>query len=126
MENKFINIFKNKKCSRKIFWSYYGIMWLIFIIITLIYFLFKNYYEYGFNESFFLTFSGLIILTLSSICFLLQIKRLRDANLSPWLMLLYLLSFLGEGFRWIVFLLMLVFLCLPSQSKYDNNIMEEK
>ena len=95
MKNKFINILKNKKCSRKIFWTYYGIMWLIFIIIVIIYFIFKYYYKYGFNENFFLTFSGLVILILSSICILLQIKRLRDANLSPWLMLLYLLSFLG-------------------------------
>lgn len=104
-----------KKCSRKKFLLYYGTMWLIFIIIAVIEMIFSNY-SY-FNHDFYISFSAVVILLLEVICFILKIGRLRDANLSPWFLSLYLFGVLGKNFAIVVSLILLAILCLPSQNQ---------
>lgn len=116
MIDKYVEILKSKKCSRKDFWVYCGIMWLVFILIFVIGIIFSKY-PYGFNYDFYLKFFGIVVLALAAVCFLLQIRRLRDANLSPWILSLYLLGILGKPFVLIVSLIIFAILCLPSQNQ---------
>ena len=115
MIKKYINIIKNKRCSRKDFWTFYLFMWIVFFLIYLIQFIFMNYYDYGFNIDFYNNFSLFIIIFLGIVCILLQIYRLKDIGLTPLLLFLYLLGFIHKSFTFVVSILIIVLLCLPSQ-----------
>lgn len=119
--NRYIKILKGKTCSRKDFWSYYIMMWCVFILIFIIGFIFRNY-SHGLNNDFYFTFYGIIVFILSVVCFLLKIKRLRDANLSPWILLIYLLGLLGTSFNYLISIIMFAILCLPTQKIPTTNL----
>lgn len=123
--SKYVEILKSKKCSRKDYWIYFGIMWAIFIVIYLIEFILENYYQYGFNLEFYSVFCGFIMLFLLVICLLLQVKRLRDARLSPWWLLLYLFALLGNSFGSIASIIILILLCFPSQEKSNIDVYQK-
>lgn len=113
---KYIDILKGKTCSRKDYWTFYGVMWAIFLVIFWIGYIFEFHYDYGFNKEFYMFIFGLIIIFFSILLILLQIRRLRDANLSPWILLLQLLSFLGNSFGALGSIIIFVCLLLPSQN----------
>lgn len=123
--NKYIQILKKQRgCTRKDFWSYYGFMWGIFALIFVMEIVLKSFYHYGFNYNFYSFFYAIIICFLSIVCFLLQIKRLQDANISPWILLLYLFGILGKAFSFLVSIIIVVCLCLPSQEMPNTDLLK--
>ena len=124
IEEKILSIFKSKTCNRKDYWCFFGILILVMMGLIIFGYLFNKLYKYGFNQSRYWFFLGYFYLTLSII---MQIKRLRDANISPHILWLHLLRLFD--FRILTFLLdllLIILLLLPTQRqatiKKENSI----
>lgn len=120
MFNKYEKIFSDncKFCSRKDFWIF-----TIFCVIIILLIVFLNNLlieEHIFDEDILLVFAYAIgLLNIA-----LQIKRLRDANLSPYILLLYSLIVLPKGVGNMSLIIILICLCLPTQRRNEDKIQE--
>lgn len=128
--NKIINMFKSKYCSRKDYWIFYGISILCILILVLLGYFLDYIYEHGIIMDRYFTFVGLAY-TITNI--IMQIKRLRDANISPYILILKLvlvafnlLTFNTKSFYFIIEILFATLLLLPSQRMPTTDIRKEK
>lgn len=122
--NKITNIFKSRYCSRKNYWIFFGILTSLILILVGLGFLFEHFYEYGFYRDKYWFFLGCLYLTLNII---IQIKRLRDANISPYILLLHLLRLFNiPSLTFLLDLLLMVLLLLPSQRIPTTNLVKEE
>ena len=126
IEEKILSIFKSKTCNRKDYWCFFGILILFIMVLILFGYLFNKFYVYGFNQFRYWTFLEYLYLTLNII---MQIKRLRDANITPHILWIHLLRLFN--FRILTFLLdllLMILLLLPTQRqatiKKENSIKE--
>lgn len=128
--NKIINMFKSKYCSRKDYWIFYGISILCILILVLLGYFLDYIYEHGIIMDRYFIFVGLGY-TITNI--IMQIKRLRDANISPYILILKLvlvafnlLTFDTKGFYFVIEILFTTLLLLPSQRMPTTDIRKEK
>lgn len=111
---KLINLFSSSKkgCSRSEYWIFFGLSsFVIFILYFIGSYLNTNYYMYFNYEN----YRTILFLAFGILNIILQVKRLRDANISPFILLTYLLSVLGVSFAFIVTIIIMVLLLLPTQ-----------
>lgn len=121
--NKITNVFQLKYCSRKNYWIFFGLLILLILILIPVGYFFDYIYEYGFYMDRYWTFLGCLYLTLNII---MQIKRLRDANISPHILWLHLLRFLNlPSLTFILDILLIVLLLLPTQRPPTTNLVKE-
>lgn len=125
---KYIFSSKTKMINRKEYWKFFGFNLIVMVILIYLGKVIENYYQYGFNINNYYGFLSIVFLTLNII---LQIKRLRDANISPYVLLIYLLSILSSifdtyAFVYIMYIILLILLLMPSQRPYTTNLSKEK
>lgn len=128
--NKITNIFKSRYCSRKNYWIFFGILTSLILILVGLGFLFEHFYEYGFYRDRYWFFLGCLYLTLNII---MQIKRLRDANITPYIILLRIIIAVFNAFtfnNWYFYIVLdliyFVLLLLPSQRIPTTNLVKEE
>lgn len=123
IEEKILSIFKSKTCNRKDYWCFFGISLLIYVVLINIGKIIQSnyvYFNYPFYEHFFLSVFIFLVIYF-------QIKRLRDANMSPYFLLVYALFIFGiPAFNYIVYIVLLILLLLPSQRIPTTNIYKEE
>lgn len=121
--NKIANLFKSKYCSRKDYWIFFGISLLILLLLLPLGTLIENIYKYGFYTDIYQDFLYLSFLVLNIV---MQIKRLRDANIRPYFLFIYVLFIFGiTAFNYIVYIVLLILLLLPSQRPPTTNLVKE-
>lgn len=122
--NKITNLFKSRYCSRKKYWIFFGISLLCLLLLLPLGTIIKNIYSYGFYTDRYQDFLYFSFLVLNII---MQIKRLRDANISPYFLLVYILFIFGiPAFNYIVYIVLLILLLLPTQIPPTTNLAKEK
>lgn len=122
--DKISNLFKSKYCSRKNYWIFFGVSLLFLLLLLSLGTLIENVSSYGFYTDKYQDFLYLLFLVLNII---MQIKRLRDANMSPYFLFIYILFIFGiPAFNYIVYIVLLILLLLPTQRLSTTNIVKEK
>lgn len=125
---KYIFSPKTKMLTRKEYWKFFAISLFLLIILLFLGNIISNNYSYGFSINRYYTFLCIIFLISNVI---LQIKRLRDANISPYLLIVYFLSILSVifdtySFIYVMYVILLILLLMPSQKPYTANLTKEK
>lgn len=115
---KNIMVNKNIYCARSEYWLFVGTSFLFFILFSMI---------VGVLSAFDLPYNFLNLLYFISIVIIvsniyMQSKRLQDAGISRWFLLIYLGSIFGSLFATLIAIIMLIVLCLPSQEIPTTNI----
>lgn len=122
--NKITNLFESKYCSRKNYWIFFGVSLLILLLLLLLGIVIQNMYSYGFYIDRYQDFLYFSFLVLNII---MQIKRLRDANISPYFLFVYVLFIFGiPAFNYIVYIVLLILLLLPTQRPPTTNLVKEE
>lgn len=122
--NEITNLFKSRYCSRKKYWIFFGISLLCLVIFLFLGKFLNSVYAYGFNINRYQDFWYFTFLLLNII---MQIKRLRDANISPYFLLVYILFIFNiPAFNYIVYIVLLILLLLPTQRPPTTNLVKEE
>lgn len=121
--NKITDLFKSKYCTRKNYWIFFGISLLCLLILLPLGNLFNYSYSYGIYIDRYQNFLYFSFLVLNII---MQVKRLRDANISPYFLFVYILFVFNISvFNYIVYIVLLILLLLPSQRIPTTNLVKE-
>lgn len=109
---------KNAICRRSDYILFILTMLVLWMLILIIMFFTNNLTNTYGQQIFGVFFIGICILNL-----IFQSKRLQDANLSKWFLLIYLISIFGNSFAFVAFLVMFALLMFPSS---DDSILTTK
>lgn len=125
---KYIFSTKTRILTRKEYWKFFVISLFLLTILLFLGNIISNNYPYGFNINGYYTFLCIIFLISNVI---LQIKRLRDANISPYFLVVYFLSILSVifdtySFIYVMYVILLILLLMPSQRPYTTDLSKEK
>ena len=101
---KNILIEKDKTCSRSDYWVFFVLFFLLYVTLSALLLVFDNF-----------VFS-LYLIFIIIIDFIFQMKRLKDANLSGWFLLLRIIGLLSTSLSYVTYLIILAILTLPSYS----------
>ena len=112
IEEKILSIFKSKTCNRKNYWTFFGISFLLYIILNIIGTIMASHYIY-FNYDFYKMFCFLVFMIL---IIYFQVKRYRDANISLYIMILLYAISIFPGINIVASILNLIILLLPTQN----------
>lgn len=124
--NKITNIFKSRYCSRKNYWIFFGISSLCLIILLPLGDLINSFYSYGFRVD---RYKDFLYFSFFILNIILQIKRLRDANISPYALIIYVLVFFSyifntNAFNYVLYIVLLILLLLPTQRPPTTNLVK--
>jgi len=111
----------NSNCSRADYWFLFATLVVTLVIFAVLYTILNNYSYFDFKPIASLVFIAIIILDL-----VFQAKRLNDASISKWFLLIHLFRLLGLTFGVISYIVMLAILCLPTQEIPTTNLMNNK
>lgn len=120
--NHYISILKtkNSNCTRGDYWFFFGVFIIVNLILLITEYLLQTFYYYNFDSLFSLIFLALGILDL-----IFQAKRLNDACVSKWFLLIRLSSLLGYSFGLVSYIVILAILCLPSKEIPTTNLVKD-
>lgn len=119
----YINILKTKNgnCTREDYWFFFGVLIITILVLIIVKALLELFSYYNFDDLYFLIFLALGILDL-----IFQAKRLNDACVSKWFLLIRLSSLLGYSFGLVSYIVILAILCLPSKEIPTTNLAKDK
>lgn len=122
--DKVKELFEARYCSRKDYWIFFGITFILNFIFTYILSILTDFSYYDYKVDLLLRCLTLLYFVPNLV---LQIKRLRDANINPYWLLIYFIMGLGiEIFNYIIYIILFVLLILPSQRVTTTNLYKEE
>lgn len=126
--DKVSNMFNSKYCSRKNYWIFFGISLLCLIVLLPLGNLINSFYSYGFRVD---RYQDFLYFSFFILNIIMQIKRLRDANISPYALIIYVLGFFSyifntNAFNYVLYIVLLILLLLPTQRPPTTNLVKEE
>lgn len=121
---KINELFKSRYCSRKDYWIFFGITFITYFIFVYILEILTDFSYDDYKVDLLLRCSYLLFFIPNLV---LQIKRLQDANINPYWLLIYLITGLGiDVFNNIVYIIIFILLILPSQRITTSKLYKEE